>query len=841
MGNVRIYEVSKKLGLSNREVLDLCERLGISAKSHSSALSDGEVGRISEFLDKESAVKKSKSREFLEEEKGRKRVVRLRKATKEDTEEAEEPGDENESAEIPLDETVVTEEAVSVEETAPTKDPVEEATEAEEEVAVEEPAETAEKEVKQGPTVKLSQPKRTAKILGQIDLQERAAKSKAASREREDREAGSDAGRGKDTDKDKGQDKKKRRSSKRRSRRKPGVGMYDDMSTVARTRRKRSSRKRKGAARRQVRPSTLPPKEKVFVPKKINISGKTTLGELALDADKPFDEVIAMMVELGTEDAAPGTILDNDEATVLLESLQCEPVFKESATDVRTRPPVVAVLGHVDHGKTTLLDAIRKTDVVSGESGGITQHIGASTVKYNDQEIVFLDTPGHEVFTAMRARGAEVTDILVLVVAADDGVMPQTVESINHAKASELPIIVAITKSDVPGADSTKVKSGLANYGVLTEDWGGDVQAVEVAAPKGLGIEELLEAILLQAEMQELTADYKSRPYGVVIESRLDRGKGPVITLLVKEGILKQGDIFLVNEFVGKIRAMNDDKGKQIKTAGPSMPAEILGCEDVPQAGDSFVVIPNKKVAKQIAQEIQDYSVVETPEEEEVFSLDEWFDQIKEGEKNELNLIIKGDVMGSVEALRDSVSVLGNEEVGTKILHVATGNVSEGDILLASTSKAIVVAFRVNVDNKAEKLARHEGVEIRKYDVIYETLADIHAALEGFLEPDIVIEEVGEVEVRQIFSVPGGRKIAGSFVKSGRAVRGAMAKLMRNGEEIYDGSIESLKRFKDDVREVGNGMECGIQLSGFNNLEEGDMIVVLEEKKIARRLIPSDK
>jgi len=841
LGNDRIYDISKKLGLSNREILDICERLGIPAKSHSSALSEGEVKRISEFLDKESAGKKTKSREYIEEEKGRKRVVRLRKAVKEEPEETAETDTEDESAEILPEETVEYEEVatseaeVTVSEPEP-ESPEEEVAEPEKTEAVKETVEAVEVEEKQEPTVKLAQPKRTAKILGQINLQERVEKTKAV-------EKGRDVGEPeKDADRDNKKDKKKRRSSSRRSRRKPGGVMeYDGAPGAGRSRKKRSSRKRKGGAKRQIRPSTLPPKEKVFVPKKINLSGKTTLGELALSADKSFEEVLALMAELGSEDAAPGTILDIDEATVLLESLQCEPVIKEQAADLRTRPPVVAVLGHVDHGKTTLLDGIRKTDVVATESGGITQHIGASVVKYNDQEIVFLDTPGHEVFTAMRARGAEITDILVLVVAADDAVMPQTVESINHAKASELPIIVAITKSDVPGADSTKVKSGLANYGVLTEDWGGDVQAVEVAAPKGIGIEELLEAILLQAEMQELTADYKSRPYGVVVESRLDRGRGPVITLLVEEGIIKQGDIFLVNEFVGKIRAMNDDKGKQIKTAGPSMPAEILGCENVPQAGDSFVIIPNQKIAKQIAQEIQGGSRVEVPEEEEVFSLDDWFDQIKEGEKNELNLIIKGDVTGSVEALRDSASELGNNEIGTKVLHTATGNISESDVLLASTSKAIIIAFRVNVDPKAATLAQREGVEIRKYEVIYETLADIHAALEGLLEPDIVIEEIGEVEVRQIFSVPGGRKIAGSYVKNGKALRGAMAKLIRDRDEIYDGTIASLKRFKDDVHEVGNGMECGIQLSGFNDLKEGDIIIVLEEKKIARRLIPDEK
>ncbi|MCP4230889.1 MAG: translation initiation factor IF-2 [bacterium] len=820
MTNVRIYEISKKLGLSNREILDICERLGVPAKSHSSALSEEDVKKVSDFLDKESAGKDAKSREFIEEEKGRKRVVRLRKTG----EEEETPDEaEGETAEGISEET---EEPVSEEEEEVSADDTGEAESESEDDDIEKLVVTEEEPVE---TVKLTKPKRTAKILGQIDLQDKVEKSKEGEPAKAEAKT------------DKSDDEKKKKKKRRRSRRKRRGTFEEEAVGTSTTRRKRRTSRKRGKGRKKSQPSTLPPKEKVFVPKKVNVPGRITLGELALGADKTVDEVIDLISELGTDNAVPGTLLGDDEAVVLLETLQCEPVVQERVADIRSRPPVVAVLGHVDHGKTTLLDAIRDTDVVATESGGITQHIGASVVNRKGQDIVFLDTPGHEVFTAMRARGAEITDILVLVVAADDGVMPQTVESINHAKASELPIIVAITKTDIAGTDSTKVKSGLANYGVLTEDWGGDVQAVEVAAPKGVGIEELLEAILLQAEMLELTADYKSRPYGVVVESRLDRGRGPVITVLVEEGVIERGDVFLVNKFVGKIRAMSDDKGNQIKSVGPSMPAEILGCEDVPESGDSFVIIPNQKTAKQIVQEIQGFARTEGTEEEEVFSLDEWFDQIKEGEKNELGLVIKGDVAGSVEALRDSVTGMGNEEVGTKVLHTATGNVSESDVLLASSSKAIVIAFRVNVDNKAKGLARREGVEIRKYDVIYETLADINAALEGLLEPEIIVEDIGEVEVRQIFAIPGGRRIAGSFVKTGKVVRGAIAKLIRDGEDIYDGSISSLKRFKDDVNEVGNGMECGIMLSGFTDIKEGDVIIVKEERKIARRLTPDKK
>lgn len=567
--------------------------------------------------------------------------------------------------------------------------------------------------------------------------------------------------------------------------------------------------------------------------KRVRVAQTVTLGELALNLDVPLESLISYYAEHGRQGVNALALLAPEEQADAARSLGFEVEVIPEPKKLVPRPPVVTVLGHVDHGKTTLLDALRKTNVVAAEDGGITQHIGASVVAGPQGDIVFIDTPGHEIFTRMRARGAQVTDIVVLVVAADDGVMPQTVESISHARAAKVPIVVAITKVDRQEADVYKVKKGLAEHGVTTEDWGGDVLAVEVAAPQGRGLDKLLDAISLQAEMMELKGDLSGRATGVIIESMLDRGRGPVITVLVKSGVLRVGDAFVAGGKPGRVRAMFNAQGAAVKEARPATPVSILGAEGVPAAGDVLVVFPNDRVARTVAS----FLTAETVSGEmPTYSLDDWFKQFQRGERRDLPILLKGDVAGTVEALTDSIGALGNEEVRVKIVHAGVGAVNESDILLANTSRAVVIAFRVSADAKAKQLAEREGVEIRHYDVVYEVLEDLRAALEGLLEPEVVTEVVGAAEVKQVFVVSGQARVAGCIVRSGRVTRGANARVVREGIVIHEGTVSSLRRYRDDVREVQQGLECGIQIAGFNDIQEGDTIEIVAERKIARRL-----
>ncbi|UCH78518.1 MAG: translation initiation factor IF-2 [Candidatus Coatesbacteria bacterium] len=597
------------------------------------------------------------------------------------------------------------------------------------------------------------------------------------------------------------------------------------------TRARRGAEKGRGAGQRTV----APPEPKVPPKKKVRLRGERTLGELALELDVPTEKLQDFYKGQDRRETTMLSLLGMEEQAAAARELGFDVDAEATAGEPEPRRPVVAVLGHVDHGKTTLLDALRKTDVVATESGGITQHVGASLVESSFGDVVFIDTPGHEVFTEMRSRGAQVTDLVVLVVAADDGVMPQTLESISHAKAAHVPIVVAITKMDKPEADPLRVKRGLAEHGVTTEDWGGEVLAVEVSAPRGEGLDKVLEAISLQAEIMELTADPKGRAAGVVLESTLDRGRGAVVTVLVGQGTLRIGDSFVAGKRAGRVRALFDTAGKKIKQAGPSTPVQILGAEGLPDAGDVWVAMPDDKTARSLAALLS----VEPEKEEAVepaFSLDDWYRQLQEGGKAELNLVLKADVAGSLEALVEHLGPLGDEEVATKILHTGVGPVNESDVLLASASEAVIIAFRVGVEAKAKKLAQQEGVEIRTYDVIYETIEDVRAALEGLLEPEIVTEVVGEAEVRQVFPLSASAKVAGCMVQSGRVFRGARARVLREEAAIHEGTVTSLRRFRDDVREVQQGLECGIVIGGFPEVEEGDVIQVLEDRKIARRL-----
>lgn len=509
--------------------------------------------------------------------------------------------------------------------------------------------------------------------------------------------------------------------------------------------------------------------------------------------------------------------------------------FEDDEKDLKTRPPIITVMGHVDHGKTSLLDAIRKTNVTASESGGITQHIGASEVRINGQKIVFLDTPGHEAFTAMRARGAHSTDIAVLVVAADDSVKPQTVESISHAKAAGVPIIVAINKMDKPGANPDRVKQDLTEHGILVEDWGGDVISVPVSAKTGEGITNLLEMILLQAEMMELKANPNRLAMGTVIEARLDKSKGPVATLLVTNGTLHSGQSVVAGTCSGRIRLMTDFKGKTIKKAGPATAVEILGLTDVPEAGDEFNAVKEDKLAREIAEHRKEKLREEILARNASTTLEQLFSQIQEGEVKNLNLIIKGDVQGSVGALVSSLEKLNNENVKVNVVHTGVGTVTESDIMLAGTTGSIIIGFNVRPTTAVQTMADREHIQIRTYRVIYDVIDDVEAAMKGMLDPEFKEEILGKIEIRTTFKVPGVGIIGGAYVVEGKAVRNAEVRLVRDGIVIHEGKISSLKRFKDDAKEVNTGYECGIGIEAYNDIKEGDIIECFHMVEVERK------
>jgi len=539
------------------------------------------------------------------------------------------------------------------------------------------------------------------------------------------------------------------------------------------------------------------------------------------------DAVMILAEELGIS-VAIGKVEEEQEE----EGLE---LFEDKEEDLKARPPIITVMGHVDHGKTSLLDAIRKTNVTASESGGITQHIGASEVRINGQKIVFLDTPGHEAFTAMRARGAHVTDIAVLVVAADDSVKPQTVESISHAKAANVPIIVAINKMDKPGANPDKVKQDLTEHGILVEDWGGDVISVPVSAKSGEGIVNLLEMILLQAEMMELKANPNRLAMGSVIEARLDKSRGPVATLLVTNGTLQSGQSIVAGTCSGRIRLMTDHKGKTIKKAGPATAVEILGLTDVPQAGDEFNAVKDDKLAREIAEHRKEKLREEVLARNASTTLEKLFSQIQEGEVKELNLIIKGDVQGSVGALISSLEKLNNENVKVNVIHSGVGTVTESDVMLAGTAGAIIIGFNVRPSTAVQTMADRENIQIRTYRVIYDVIDDVENAMKGMLDPEFKEEILGKVEIRTTFKVPGVGIIGGAYVQEGKAVRNAEIRLVRDGIVIHEGKISSLKRFKDDAKEVAQGYECGIGIEAYNDIKEGDIIECFHMVEIERK------
>ena len=526
-------------------------------------------------------------------------------------------------------------------------------------------------------------------------------------------------------------------------------------------------------------------------------------------------------------------LCEKEEVVDVIEELLKED--EEDEKKMKKRPPVVCVMGHVDHGKTSLLDKIRDTHVIAGEAGGITQHIGASVVEINGEKITFLDTPGHEAFTAMRMRGANSTDIAILVVAADDGVMPQTVEAINHAKAAGIEIVVAINKIDKPSANIDRVKQELTEYELIPEDWGGSTICVPVSAHTGEGIKELLEMVLLTAEVMELKANPNRRARGLVIEAELDKGKGPVATVLVQKGTLRVGDPIAAGSAYGKVRAMMDDQGRRVKEAGPSMPVEILGLNDVPNAGEVFVGCKNDKDARSFAETfISQNKIKKLEETKSKMSLDDLFKQIQEGNLKELGIVVKADVQGSVEAIKQSLVKLSNEEVVVKIIHGGVGAINESDVTLAAASNAIIIGFNVRPDATAKETAEREGVDVRLYRVIYNAIEDVEAAMKGMLEPVFEEKVLGHAEVRQTFKASGVGTIAGSYVLDGTFERDCQARIVRDGVVIYDGKLASLKRFKDDVKEVKAGYECGFVFERFNDVKEGDQVEAFKMVEVPR-------
>ncbi len=562
-----------------------------------------------------------------------------------------------------------------------------------------------------------------------------------------------------------------------------------------------------------------------------------TVGELAERLKKPSTEVIKKLMMLGIM-ASVNEALDFDTASLIVEDfggkVEHEIILTEedklfndvedSPESLVPRSPVVVVMGHVDHGKTSLLDTIRNANVTEGEFGGITQHIGAYRVRVNDKKITFLDTPGHEAFTAMRARGALVTDIAILVVAADDGIMPQTIEAINHAKAAEVAIIVAINKIDKEGANPDRVRQELTEHGLVPEEWGGDTICVEVSAKQHKNIDQLLEMVLLVAEMKELKANPNRLGKGTVIEAQLDKGRGPVATLLVQNGTLRTGDIVVAGTAVGRVRAMNDDKGKAIKKAGPSIPVEILGLSEVPDGGDVFYVVEDERKARQVVEARKFKQKQEAQKQSQAVSLDNLFEQIEAGKTKDLNIIVKADVQGSVEAVRQSLERIANEEVKVNVIHGAVGAVTESDVMLATASNAIIVGFNVRPTPGATVSADASDVDIRLYRVIYDAIEDIEAAMKGMLAPKFQEQITGHIEIRTTFRVSGVGTIGGAYVTDGKVNRNSLVRVVRDGIVIHEGELASLKRFKDDVKEVASGYECGVGIEKFNDIKEGDIV-----------------
>lgn len=839
---IRVYKLASEYNLAVESLVEFLESKGHKLKSHMSMLTDEMIAEINEHFKKD--IEKShkhyqKIAEFKQkrEEKARKDDL----AEKEETIEEETPPVEIKISEAPPQEEPAVVEEIKKE--------------------IEEEVEGKEKKGKKGaedkPDKKGAKP-RGLKVIGKIDLEE----GKKATVGGKDKSAEID------------EDSKEVKKRKRRKKTKKKSNEMVEESPIARKRKKvkkfeidqrevkeairktmlsmddstisgrASARKKKRKEREEREEEKL--ELKSLEQKIIRVNEYIAVNELANLMRVPVGDVISKCIELGLM-VSINQRLNMETITLVADEfgfeveLQEEFVsdvledFEDDSEILESRPPVVTIMGHVDHGKTSLLDYIRRANVVAGESGGITQHIGAYKVDVgNGKQITFLDTPGHEAFTAMRARGAQITDIVVLIVAADDAVMPQTIEAIDHALAANVPIVIAINKIDKPGANSEKIKQQLADRNILVESWGGKYQCVEISAKTGVNIDQLLETILLEAEMLDLKANPNRKARGVVIESELDKGRGITGTILVQKGTLEIGDPFVAGIYQGKVRAMFDERGRKVKESPPSTPVLVLGFEGSPQAGDSYVVVESERVAREIGLKRQRLKREQDQKQVHHITLDEIAKQISIGGVKELPLIVKGDVDGSVEALSDSFMKLSTEEVKVKVIHRGVGGISESDVLLAAASGAIIIGFHVRPNLNARKLAEKENVDIRLYNVIYDAIDEVRSALEGLLSPVLSEEVVATLEVRDTFKVPKFGTVAGCYVQEGKVTRSSKIRLIRDGIVINEGDIGSLKRFKDDVREVESGYECGLNINGYNDVKVGDIIEaykIIETKK----------
>jgi len=843
MPKKRVYELAKELDLENKDLIAHLEKIGITVKSHSSSLEDSEVERIKgELLAKE-------PRQIVEERI--KTTVIRRRAIRT-------PMEEPPVEEVPVKEAL----AEKAEPSATAKKAVkqEEASlataakgeEGKKEIPLKPAVHEAAAEKPKKPVIvavkppvfarhKITRAETTKEIPPKVPLKpgERIVGPPADKTIKREFEKPKKKGKGPvEVFIEEEKEVPRRKILEKKIDKK--LRKQDDDREVIFSRRR--DEKKAAPVKMQKTEITVPK----AIKRRIKIGDTISTGELAKRMGVKVSEVINKLIAMGVM-ATINQSIDFDIASLVATefSFQVEPAdleFEESvlkapilAENLKPRAPIVTIMGHVDHGKTSLLDVIRQTNVIAGEAGGITQAIGAYHVHINGRDIVFLDTPGHEAFTAMRARGAQVTDIVVLVVAADDGVMGQTVEAINHSKVAGVPIIVAINKIDKPGADPEKIKQALTEHGLLSEQWGGETIFCEVSAKKKTGIEELLELILLQADVMELKADPDLSARGVIIEAKLDRGRGPVATVLIQQGTLRTGDAFVCKTEFGRVRAIINDQGRRVKEAKPSMPVEVIGFSSVPQTGAEFFCVEDEKKARNIAE----HSIRKAREKElsssSKITLEQLYQKIKEGVKD-LNVIIKADVQGSIEAISDALHKLSTEDVQLKSIHSSTGAISETDVMLASASNAIIIGFNVRPDVRVIEIAQQEGVEIKLYDIIYNVIADVRAAMEGLLEPEYKEVVLGRAEVRELFKVPKIGIIAGCHVTDGKIVRSAGIKLVRDSIVIFDGKMLSLRRFKDDAKEVLTGFDCGIGIEGFNDIHVGDVIEAYITEKLERKL-----
>ncbi|MBW1835427.1 MAG: translation initiation factor IF-2 [Deltaproteobacteria bacterium] len=866
MAKIRVYELARDLNMTNNELIEKLNHFGYSVVTHTNTLEEEAASEFKRKLQK-------KPTGLVEETRVKPTVIRRRKKAKKEAPPQEKPDAELTSVPEEMPEAIAqpVPPAPPAEEPE-SKEPVETATPSER------PIKSVPKPRKKGKPKKPAEKKRrkkeaSAKIikLGPIPApaepsetitpKEKAKKRKVPDGKPADvtpisvklkdikrkppvttakpkiildkkevavKEKKKKSGKKKPDEENKDIRFFKKKTSFRKKAIVEGKDLY---SKENRVRKLRKGEKAKRAAKGQ-KPKITTPKA---IKRRIKIDETIVLSDLAKRMGIKATEIIKTLMDLGTMATVNQTI-DFDTAVLVAAEFDYEvekasfaeesilKVVSDDPDKLVPRPPIVTVMGHVDHGKTSLLDVIRKTNVTEQEAGGITQHIGAYHVNTDRGQIVFLDTPGHEAFTAMRSRGASITDIVILVVAADDGVMPQTIEAINHAKAANVPIIVAINKIDKPNAEPDRVQRELADTGLTPEDWGGDTIFINISAKQGKGIEDLLEMILLQTELMELKANPEKPANGHVVEAKLDSGRGPVATVLVQDGTLHTGESVVCGIHYGKIRALLDDRGHQIESAGPSMPAEIIGLTGVPSAGDEFIILADEKNAKQVSNHrIQKQRAKELARTERL-NLENLFQQMQEGEAKDLNIIIKADVQGSIEALKDALVKLSNDEVKINIIHAATGTIAESDIPLAMVSDAIIIGFNVRPHSKVQALATNENVDIRYYNVIYNVIKDVQSAILGLMSSTFEEKVLGSAEVRETFHVPKIGVIAGCYITDGKIQRGQQARLIRDGVVLYEGKISSLRRFKDDVREVQNGFECGIGIENYNDIKIADII-----------------